>query len=108
MELISIARRAGIPMNNNKPRGHTTPHGVPTIRGRSLRATLTFGLASFMQIPSGHLFSPAVREMRAARNAFFVLATRSAQWLRLFYYNFFSLRRAPGQDRSMRRPPVSV
>lgn len=64
MELISIARRAGVPMNNNKAREHTTPHGMLTIRGRSLRATLTFGLASFMQIPPEHLFSPAVREMR--------------------------------------------
>lgn len=99
MELISIVRRAGVPMNNNKAREHTTPHAHNP--RQIVTRDINFRLSLVYANPAGASVFAC-----SPRNAFFALVTRSAaRWLRLFYYNLF-FRRPAKTVRSM-RPPVS-
>lgn len=53
-----------------KREGNTTSHGIPTIRDRSLRATLTFGFSLvYANLARASVFACGPRN--AARNAFF-------------------------------------
>lgn len=79
-------------MNNNKARAYDATR--PTTRGGSLRATLTFGLASFMQIPPGICFRLRFAKYAPRRPKCVFRSFRNpprpvrARWLRLFYYDF--------------------
>lgn len=102
MELISIAHRAGVPMNNNKAREHTTPQRHAHNPGQIVTRDINFRLSLVYANPAGASVFAC-----SPRNAFFALVTRSvARWIRLFYYNLFFFAARPRPTRSM-RPPVS-